>query len=76
MLLFTLYREQKRGGNYPTLNLEREMLPVGLRFHRWMPWTQRRLTQLMTLRKFRSIKNNNEAPQITFLHIQIGVFLR
>ena len=75
IFLFTLYREQKRGGNYPALNLEREMLPVGLRFHRWMPWTQRRLTQLMTLRKFRSVRNNNEAPQITFLHVQIGVFL-
>ena len=76
MFLFTLYREQKRGGNYPALNLEGETLHVGSRSHHWMPRTQCRLTLLMTLRKFRSVRNNNEAPQITFLHVQIGVFLR
>ena len=52
IFLFTLYREQKRGGNYPVLNLEGETLPVGSRFYRWMPRTQCRLTQLMMLRKF------------------------
>ena len=33
IFLFTLYREQRKGGNYPALNLEGETLPVGLRFH-------------------------------------------
>ena len=28
MFLFTLYREQKKGGNYPALNLEGKTLPV------------------------------------------------
>ena len=34
IFLFTLYREQRKGGNYPALNLEGETLPVGLRSHR------------------------------------------
>ena len=58
------------------LKFRKETLSVGSKSHRWMPRTQRRLIQLMTLRKFRSVRNNNEVSQITFLHVQIGVFLR